>query len=443
MTEDNSVKTVKIQSPENMRICVVDDDLFVSSMISKVLNSAGFKSFAIFKNAEEFISKNITVNNHFSLVITDVVLPGINGFELCKKIKSFSPEIPVILISGYDIEDIYTRVLDSEADDFIPKPFSPTELLVRVKLHLAKFANLRMNNISIQSKLIHPDRPEIPYIGDQIDQFVITDSLGWGKSSIVFKVSGLKDKKFYSLKILAKHAAEFPDVVSRFQNEMTIMEKFRHPNIVSFVEKGFHHSVPFVVMEYVEGLDLEDYLITKGRIPLQNCFVIAHGIARAMSELHSHKIIHRDIKLKNILFDVVSQSPKLIDFGIAKKADSLHITRDGFILGTPIYMPPEIFEGETATEPSDIYSFGATIYHLATGSPPFVGESSNDLYKKHLSKIPDPIRKFRSDIPFEFDEIICGKCLAKVPSDRRKSMEIVADELKKFMTNLNHGKDSF
>jgi len=433
---EESFKTVKLKTsvPDSMRICVVDDDKFVVDMIARSLKMAGFHDISIYNSAERFIEENIDGGKEFSLVISDLVLPGVTGFDLCKKIKTYKESVPVILISGFDIEDVHSRVVDCGADDFVAKPFNPIELSTRVKLHLARVERAQS---SVASTPLFRNSQDMPYIGDQIGTYVITDTIGWGRSSFIFKANSVKDKRTCALKILAAHAAGLKDMVSRFQNEVDTMQKIKHPNVVGFVDRGFYNSSPYVVMEYIDGLDLEEYIITKGKIPLQNSFAIAHGIASAIAEVHANNIIHRDIKLKNIIFDIRSKAPKLIDFGIAQTAESQHLTRDGFVVGTPIYMAPEIFEGESATIKTDIYSFGATVYHLITGSPPFVGDSSKELYRKHLSEAPPPMSKFRHDIPEEIERIISISCLAKKPSDRPESMKDVEKSLGTFVVKLS------
>ncbi len=426
-----SSKTLKIKSPESTKIYVVDDDKFVVDMIGRSLNMVGFANVAVYNSAEKFIKENIDDGKLTGVVISDLVLPGISGFDLCRRIKNYNEDIPVILISGFDIEDVHSRVLDCGADDFIAKPFNPIELSTRLKLHIAR---LEKTNSSVNKNTsLVGNSSKVPTIGDRIGNYIINDTIGWGRSSFVFKVRNVKNAKIYTLKMLTPHATDFRDMVSRFNNEIDIMEKIKHPNIISFFERGFYNSVPYVIMEYISGLDLEEYLITKGKIPFHDSLAISAGIASAIVAIHSHNVVHRDIKLKNIIFDVVVKLPKLIDFGIAQTVDSMHLTRDGFIVGTPIYMAPEIFEGEEANMKSDIYSFGVMAYHLITGSPPFVADSTRELYRKHLSEPPPPMNNFRDDIPEEIEKIISDGCLAKKPSRRPSSMKIVEGELRRFL----------
>ena len=136
-------------------------------------------------------------------------------------------------------------------------------------------------------------------------------------------------------------------------------------------------------------------------------------------------------KLKNILYDIRNGEAKLSDFGIAKLPDGVSTTQDGFIVGTPIYLAPEIFLGEPATVQTDIYSYGATLYHLITGSPPFIAESSIELFKKHKFEKPPAVNTTRQDVPEEWNTLIVGKCLAKEPSARPGSMLEILDEIRR------------
>ena len=132
------------------------------------------------------------------------------------------------------------------------------------------------------------------------------------------------------------------------------------------------------------------------------------------------------------MLEAGSNIVKLTDFGIAHSLnDHTTLTGDGFIVGTPIYMAPEMFRGELASEKSDIYSFGVTFYQFATSSPPFVASSNIELYKLHKEAEPESITKINPEIPSEIDELIVKKCMAKNPEKRPESMTEVLDELQK------------
>jgi serine/threonine protein kinase len=238
------------------------------------------------------------------------------------------------------------------------------------------------------------------------------------------------------LKMLTKSASDKKDIVERFKNEVEIISKIKHPNVTGFIDRGNYNECPYLVMEFVDGVDLEEYMVTRGKVPIKSFTDIAFDLASAISELHRSGIYHRDIKLKNILYNIKTGKIKLSDFGIAKLPESLNITQDGFIVGTPIYLAPEIFMGEPASAQSDIYSYGATLYHLLTGSPPFVAENSIELFKKHRTEKPESVESFRADVPEGWNKLIVDKCLAKDIVKRPASMNEVMYEINKLKTTM-------
>jgi CheY-like chemotaxis protein/tRNA A-37 threonylcarbamoyl transferase component Bud32 len=438
------LKTEKIKISEENSILLVDDDNFVCNLIERILNDAGFKNIRTASNGKaaleilgitsEADNKNA---NGVDLIILDVLLPDTNGFEICRQIRSSNLDIPVILISGYDIEEIQSRLIECKADDFLKKPFSPAELATRVKILLNRNRQRKDDyTITETAKIRMKTDHSVPFVGDDINGYIIIDSLGWGKNSLVYKVVKVKGRTVYSMKMLTKTASDKKDLLERFKNEVEIISKIKHPNVTGFIDRGYYNECPYLVMDFVDGVDLEEYMVTRGKIPIKSFTTMAFDIASAISELHRSRIYHRDIKLKNILYDIKTGKVKLSDFGIAKLPESLHITQEGFIVGTPIYLAPEIFMGEAASPQSDIYSYGATLYHLLTGSPPFVAETSIELFKKHRLEKPSPIETFRSDAPKGWNSLIVDKCLAKDIINRPSSMNEVMYEINKLKAAL-------
>ncbi len=418
-------------------ILLVDDDSFVCNLIERILKDSGFKNVLTASSGKAAleilgISPDADRNGACSieLVILDVLLPDTNGFEICRQIRNSSMDLPVILISGYDIEEIQSRLLECKADDFLKKPFSPVELSTRVRILLNRNRQRKEEYaITETTRLRMISDHSVPFVGDDINGYMIIDSLGWGKNSLVYKVIDVKDKAIYSLKMLTKNASDKKDLLERFKNEVKIMSKLKHSNVTGYIDSGTYNDCPYLVMEFVDGVDLEEYMVTRGKIPMKSFIGMAFDLASAISELHKNHIYHRDIKLKNVLYDSKTGKIKLSDFGIAKLPDSVHTTQDGFIVGTPIYLAPEIFLGETATQQSDIYSYGATLYHLLTGSPPFVAETSIELFKKHSIEKPVSVDSFRHDVPPGWNDLIVEKCLAKEIIDRPSSMNEVMFEI--------------
>jgi len=419
-------------------VLLVDDDSYILMIMEKVLSKAGFGMIKTATNGKDALEalglipmdSGEICNSDIDIAVLDVFLPDTNGFEICRKLRSANRDIPVILISGYDIEEIQNKVIECGAEDFLEKPFNPAALSTRVNLLLNRKRRRQSDTMNTEPARIKFNmNHSVPFIGDNIDGYVITEPLGWGKFSLVYKVVNSETGRIYSLKMLSRNSIHNRSTVERFRNEIEIMSRLSHPSIVEYVGSGCCGGCPYLVMEYVNGVDLEEYLVTSRFVPLTDFGRIAQDIASAMSELHRNNIYHRDIKLKNILYDTKSGDAKLSDFGIAKLPESLSTTQEGFVVGTPLYLAPEIFVGDPASIQTDIYSYGASLYHLLTGSPPFVADSSVELFRKHRLSEPPSIKALRPELPEELDNFIIGKCLAKDPVDRPESMEYVHQEI--------------
>ena len=422
-------------------ILVVDDDEELLTMILSVLNHAGFKKITKASTAKEALSSlalysdakpdsKTVVLDDGGIIVLDVMLPDKSGFDLCKELKTGHPDDMVLMMSGFDIESLNEKLVESEADDFLTKPFSSPELVARIEMLVAKMKRKVPKQVAAAQDNI-PAGNRIPHIGDIIGSYIILDSLGWGKNSVIYKVVKRGGNEIYAIKLLTKYSMEFKDVVKRFEEERKVMTKLSHPNLIKFIEAGSWDGCPFIVMECVKGINLEERLVTDGMPSGELAIKAARQIGEALNAMHKTGVLHRDIKLKNIMFEPDSSTFMLTDFGIARFMDNdPGITCDGFIVGTPMYMAPEIFRGEQATIESDIYSYGATLYHFAAGAPPFSAKRNSDMYKKHLAEELRSISFVNKSIPKSFETLI-SKCMAKTPEKRPHSMLSILAELDK------------
>ncbi|OGV50807.1 MAG: hypothetical protein A2X49_16270 [Lentisphaerae bacterium GWF2_52_8] len=423
-------------------ILIVDDDDSIILLIQKTLEAKGFKNISVARSGEEAIRKlripheernwKTAVLTDLSVVILDIVLPDMNGLDLCVRIKDKSSETLVILVSGFDIQDLHRRLIESNADDFLTKPFSPLELVARIDLLLEKHHknNSARSSAAASAGLSTPSGHQVPHVGDKIDNYFIIDTLGWSKASVIYKVVERPGNKIYALKLLTRYSLDFEEIIMRFKHEVEIMSSVSHPNVIKFHKMGVIADCPYLLMDYVAGINLEEYLVSMGIGDLKTIFSVALQTASGIQAIHEIGIVHRDIKPKNIMIETDPVCAKLTDFGIAKYIEeSNNITRDGFIVGTPLYMAPEIFRGDDASVKADIYSYGVSIYQFAAGVPPFTGKKNSELYEKHIHDIPRPIASHNPEIPKEFDELITRRCMAKSPGKRPASMQEILDKL--------------
>ena len=262
------------------------------------------------------------------------------------------------------------------------------------------------------------------YTGQTFDRYQLLESLGGGGMAEVYKATRIRLKGNVAVKIISIEKfppAVIPNVLKRFEHEAEILAQLTHTNIVSIIDYGEYEGVPYLVMEYLPGGTLKDRLQGEP-LPWQDSIRLLLPIARALQFSHDSGIIHRDVKPSNILI-TLSGEPMLSDFGIAKILESegnTALTSTGMSIGTPEYMAPEQWIGNTSAQ-SDLYSLGVVLYEMVTGRLPYKAETPPALFLKQSTEpLPNP-KQFATDLPDRVEEVII-KALAKKPDDRYQGM---------------------
>lgn len=227
-----------------------------------------------------------------------------------------------------------------------------------------------------------------------------------------------------ALKLIGRDLALSTRALRRFRKEARLLAELQHPGIARAVDAGeADDGTLYLATEFVAGRPLSAVVRERGALPEEEVLAIAIDTVRALADVHDNGIVHRDIKPENIMLVANNESPsrtKLIDFGVARHVDeagSLAMTRQGAILGTPLYMSPEQARGEPVDARSDIYAIGSTLYELLVGTAPFAGHGVTKVLAMQ-SETPVPrVRDQRGDVSFALGEIV-GRCLEKAPADR-------------------------
>ena len=265
----------------------------------------------------------------------------------------------------------------------------------------------------------------------KINNYQILSKIASGGMANIYLAQDTRTGAKVALKILKDEVSDKEKIYERFSQEGLL--SLDHPNIVKILDAGVHENIPYIVMEYIEGTDLEELIKKKGTLSLNEFFYLTNQVLNALSYVHKQGIIHRDIKPKNILIDK-SGTAKLTDFGIAKSLYSHVKTSTGSYLGAPAYSSPEQMDGKEVGSRSDIYSLGITLYEMLAGVTPFSSTSIPSLIKEKFTGKYRQISTYRLDVPSHIISVI-SKCISINPKDRFGSVDELANALNKYENN--------
>ena len=262
----------------------------------------------------------------------------------------------------------------------------------------------------------------------KLGKYEIRRELGRGAMGVVYEAYDPAIERIVALKTIRSdqlEGAERRDVIGRFQREAKAAGRLNHPNIVSIYDFGEDNGISFIAMEFVSGRELKSYFENNERFPIADIVRVMGQLLDAIDYSNQYGVVHRDIKPANIIL-LPDGRVKIADFGIAR-IESSQYTQAGTVLGTPAYMSPEQFMGQTVDGRSDIFSAGVVLYQFLTGERPFSGTATTIMHKV-LAEDPLPPSMLNVQVPKPFDAVI-RKAMAKRPEERYQSAREFADAI--------------
>ena len=272
-----------------------------------------------------------------------------------------------------------------------------------------------------------------------IGGYSILHRLGIGGMSEVYLAFQNSLHRHVALKVLRADFVGSEEHEQRFLQEARSVASLIHPNIVQVYDVGKFENTLYIAQEYVPGSNLSSFIQRRGALPVQEAVSILWQATSALQKAASIGLVHRDIKPDNLLLTPDGEV-KVADFGLARaRGKNQNLTAVGVALGTPLYMSPEQVQGLTVDSRSDLYSLGATAYHMLSGRPPFSGDTALALAMQHIQAEPVPLGQLRPDLPKDLTDIV-HRLLKKSPEDRFASAMELARELRSFIDNHLEGR---
>ncbi len=415
----------------------MDDDPELLASLQDLLQSAGFEVIATTngQDALRFVEELPP-----DAAVLDVVMPGSSGFDLLRQLRALpqTAHIPILFVSGLASSKDRIRGLAAGADDYLVKPFEPEELVLRLAKLLARYeAEKRAAGKPYQleealSQIEQALAEKKSVRGIHLGRYQLDAVLGEGGHGLVFRAFDRTLLRPVAIKMLhvAQEGENLSELRSSLLREAVLAARLSHPHIVAVYDFQETRRAAFIVMELVEGVGLDRYILAKSTLSPEETIAIGCAVAQALACAHGQRLIHRDLKPGNVLLGR-DGAIKVSDFGIATFL-STQTKGPGEIFGTPGFLAPECVRGQQYDEKGDLFALGVTLYLCLTGQHPFSVGNIVKTLERTLTHEPTPPHLAKPEVPLELSQLVM-RLLAKERAKRPASAGEVASILERWL----------
>ena len=417
-------------SPNDVKILIADESRESRRICAGFLEEKGYVCTQAATGPEALDQARSAAPD---VILLSPGLPQMDGAEVCRRLKADPTlrHLPVIMLTTRRRADGSMEPFEPQADECLAKPFPLAELFTRVRTAAAIKQTQDALSAARRELLLQAERTsakpvvaeaEAPYglenlSGREVAGYQLERPLGRGNTGVVYLARHKVLGHLGVMKLLPLSRAQWePAELERFIRGAQAAAGIDHPNVVPVLDAGREDEFYYVVSKYIAGEPLIEPLLRQGRLSVHEVTAIGIDVADALHAAHECHVLHRDVKPSNIILDKQGRA-RLTDFGLARELGKSRITSSSVIVGTPDYMSPEQCEGADLDVRSDIYSLGATLYHLLTGLPPAQADSPIAVLRKQVEVVPPPASEVRPEVPAGISDIV-ARMLAKNKGER-------------------------